>query len=102
MTHPIQSTDLQDAVQLLADNGFEGMADAIQILFNEAMKIERTRFGVTIHSQAVRLHGGRIDGGLLPVINSVCRVGMQLPHACLIRRPDFSDMLPARKQSAMR
>lgn len=44
MTHPIQSTDLQDAVQLLADNGFEGMADAIQILFNEAMKIERTQY----------------------------------------------------------
>jgi len=44
MTHPIQSTDLHDAVQLLADNGFEGMADAIQILFNEAMKIERTQY----------------------------------------------------------
>ena len=44
MTHQIQSTDLQGAVQLLADNGFEGMADAIQILFNEAMKIERTQY----------------------------------------------------------
>lgn len=44
MTHQIQSTDLQNAVQLLADNGFEGMADAIQILFNEAMKIERTQY----------------------------------------------------------
>ena len=44
MTHQIQSTDLNDAVQLLADNGFEGMADAIQILFNEAMKIERTQY----------------------------------------------------------
>jgi putative transposase len=44
MTHQIQSTDLQGAVQLLADNGFEGMADAIEILFNEAMKIERTQY----------------------------------------------------------
>lgn len=44
MTHPIQSTDLHDAVQLLADNGFEGIVDAIQILFNEAMKIERTQY----------------------------------------------------------
>lgn len=44
MTHQIQSTDLQNAVQLLADNGFEGMAEAIQILFNEAMKIERTQY----------------------------------------------------------
>ena len=44
MTRQIQSTDLSNAVQLLADNGFEGMADAIQILFNEAMKIERTQY----------------------------------------------------------
>jgi putative transposase len=44
MTHQNQSTDLHDAVQLLADNGFEGMANAMQILFNEAMKIERTEY----------------------------------------------------------
>ncbi len=28
-------------IQLLADEGFEGMAEAISILVNEAMKIER-------------------------------------------------------------
>ena len=44
MTHQNQSTELHDAVQLLADNGFEGMANAMQILFNEAMKIERTEY----------------------------------------------------------
>lgn len=40
----MQSNDLNDAVQLLADNGFEGMANAMQILFNEAMKLERTEY----------------------------------------------------------
>ena len=44
MTHQIQSTDLNNAVQLLADNGFEGMASVIQILFNEAMKLERNEY----------------------------------------------------------
>ena len=44
MTHPIQSTDLNNAVQLFADNGFEGMASAIQILFNKAMKLERNEY----------------------------------------------------------
>jgi putative transposase len=44
MTHQIQSTDLNNAVQLLANNGFEGMASAIQILFNEAMKLERNEY----------------------------------------------------------
>ncbi len=32
------------AVQLLSENGFEGMANAMQILFNEAMKIERSEY----------------------------------------------------------
>ncbi len=44
MTHPMQSNELGEAVQLLAENGFEGMANAMQILFNEAMRLERTEY----------------------------------------------------------
>jgi transposase-like protein len=44
MTHEIQSTEVNAAVQLLAENGFEGMANAMQILLNEAMKIERSEY----------------------------------------------------------
>ena len=44
MTHQNQSSELFEAVQLLAENGFEGMANAMQILFNEAMKLERTEY----------------------------------------------------------
>lgn len=44
MTHQYQSNELNAAVQLLAEHGFEGMANAMQILFNEAMKLERTEF----------------------------------------------------------
>jgi len=44
VTHQNQSTDLNEAVQLLANNGFEGMAGAVQILLNEAMKLERTDY----------------------------------------------------------
>ena len=29
-------------LELLADHGFDGLADALQILFNEAMKLERS------------------------------------------------------------
>lgn len=43
MTHQMQSNELNEAVQLLADNGFEGMANAMQILFNEAMRLERAQ-----------------------------------------------------------
>ena len=44
MTHQMQSIELNAAVQLLAENGFEGMANAVQILLNEAMKLERTEY----------------------------------------------------------
>ena len=44
MTHQNQSSELNEAVQLLAENGFEGMAEAMQILLNEAMKLERSEY----------------------------------------------------------
>lgn len=42
MTHDNQSTVLDSLIQLLAEHGFEGMAEAITILMNEAMKLERS------------------------------------------------------------
>ena len=44
MTHQNQSNELCEAVQLLSENGFEGMANAMQILINEAMKLERNEY----------------------------------------------------------
>jgi putative transposase len=41
MTHEEQFNNVPQAVQLLAEHGFEGMANAIEILFNEAMKLQR-------------------------------------------------------------
>ncbi len=32
----------QDVLELLAEHGFDGLAQALQILFNEAMKLERS------------------------------------------------------------
>ena len=42
MTHDGQSTAFDAMIQLLADEGFDGMAEAITILVNEAMKLERS------------------------------------------------------------
>jgi len=42
MTRPDQSNVIDQVVHLLAENGFDGMAQAMQTLFNEAMKVERT------------------------------------------------------------
>ncbi len=41
MSHQEHPTAFDQVVQLLADYGFDGMAKAMQILMNEAMKIER-------------------------------------------------------------
>jgi len=44
MTHHEQSNNPMEAVQLLADNGFDGMAQAMELLINEAMKLERQEY----------------------------------------------------------
>jgi putative transposase len=41
MTHQPHPTVTREVVQLLAEHGFDGMAQAMQLLFNECMKIER-------------------------------------------------------------
>lgn len=41
MTHQDQSTAFDEVIQLLAEHGFDGMAEAITILMNEAMQLER-------------------------------------------------------------
>jgi putative transposase len=42
MTHQTESNALDQMIQVLDEHGFDGMARAIQILVNEAMKIERS------------------------------------------------------------
>lgn len=40
----VENTKLSEAVELIAEKGFAGMAEAMQILFNEAMLIERANY----------------------------------------------------------
>lgn len=45
MTRPVEdSTAMRSALELLVENGFDGMASALEILLNEAMKLERADF----------------------------------------------------------
>jgi len=43
MAMPTKNTKLMTAVELISEQGFAGMAEAMQILMNEAMLIERNR-----------------------------------------------------------
>ncbi len=39
----VNDNNLQGAIELIAENGFDGMAEAVSLLINEAMHIERSR-----------------------------------------------------------
>jgi transposase-like protein len=41
MTHQMQTTAWDEVVELLAEHGFDGLAQAVTVLLNEVMKIER-------------------------------------------------------------
>jgi hypothetical protein len=41
MTHHVQPTAPDEIGQLLAEQGFDGLADALRVLLNEVMKLER-------------------------------------------------------------
>ena len=41
MTHHMQTTALDEIGELLAERGFDGLADALRVLLNEVMKLER-------------------------------------------------------------
>jgi len=44
MAVQVNDTKISEAVKLIAEKGFDGMTEAMQILFNEAMLIERNRY----------------------------------------------------------
>ncbi len=41
MTHQAHPSVMREVVQVLAEHGFDGMAQAMELLINECMKIER-------------------------------------------------------------
>lgn len=44
MTHGVDSNAIEQVVEVLIDEGLEGMSRAFAILMNEAMRLERSRF----------------------------------------------------------
>ena len=42
MTHQMQTTALDQITELLAEHGFDGLAQAVTVLLNEVMKLERS------------------------------------------------------------
>ncbi len=58
MTHQAHPSITNEAVQLLAEHGFDGMARAMELLINECMKIERQQaLGVGPYQRGNARHG---------------------------------------------
>jgi transposase-like protein len=81
VTHQEQSTAFESLVHLLAEHGFDGMAEAITILMNEAMKLERTEaLGATPYERSISRRG--YANGFKPktVHSRLGRLRLQVPQ----------------------
>ena len=53
MTDHVQDSQFENVLELLSDHGFDGMREAMETLFNEAMKIERSvHLGAGLHERS--------------------------------------------------
>ena len=81
MTHDPESTALDHVLQLLADQGFDGMAHAIQILLNEAMKLERAETLGADPYQRTQARRGHANGFKPKTVNSrLGQLQLQVPQ----------------------
>ena len=81
MTHDDQSTRFEELLQLLSEHGFDGMAEAIEILLNEAMKLERAEVLGAMPYQRTEARRGYANGFKPKTVNSrLGRLRMQVPQ----------------------
>jgi putative transposase len=81
MTRQTQSTELDSIVQLLAEHGFEGMAQAIEILFNEAMKLQRSEILRAGPYERTNERRGHANGFKPKTVNSrLGKLELQVPQ----------------------
>jgi len=81
MTHEDQSTRFEDLLQLLSEHGFDGMAEAIEILMNEAMKLERAEALGAMPHQRSESRRGYANGFKPKTVNSrLGRLNLKVPQ----------------------
>jgi transposase-like protein len=81
MTHEDQSTRFEELLQLLTDHGFDGMVEAIEILMNEAMKLERAEAIGAMPYQRSESRRGYANGFKPKTVNSrLGRLSLQVPQ----------------------
>ena len=81
MTHQDQSNAFGSLVQMIAEEGFDGMAQAIETLMNEAMKLQRTdALGAGPYERSTERRG-HANGFKPKTVNSrLGRLNLQVPQ----------------------
>jgi putative transposase len=81
MTHQNEFNSLDQMIQVLDEHGFDGMARAIEILMNEAMKIERNAVLGAEPYQRTSERRGHANGFKPKTVNTrVGKVELQVPQ----------------------
>ena len=81
MTHDQQSTRFEELLQLLGEHGFDGMAEAIEILMNEAMKLQRADALGAMPYQRTESRRGYANGFKPKTVNSrLGRLNLEIPQ----------------------
>jgi len=81
MTHEDQFTRFEELFQLLSEHGFDGMAEAIEILMNEAMKLERSDALGAMPYQRSESRRGYANGFKPKTVNSrLGRLALKVPQ----------------------
>ncbi|HRX81468.1 MAG: transposase [Planctomycetaceae bacterium] len=81
MNHQLQSNNLDQLVQLLAQEGFDSMAEAITVLMNEAMKLEWAEVLQDRSYERTEQRTGYANGFTHKTVNS--RIGNEPPLVCV-------------------
>ena len=81
MAHDVQSTRFDELLQLLSEHGFDGMSEAIEILMNEAMKLERAEALGALPYERSDKRRGYANGFKPKTVNSrLGRLELQVPQ----------------------
>jgi len=94
MTHPEQHTAIQSALEALVEEGFDGMATAMQILFNEAMKIERSQFLDAAPNERTETRRGYANGFKPKTVKSrIGEIALRIPQVREAEAPFYPQSL---------
>ena len=81
MTHSPEDTVIRAAMESLIENGLDGMGEALRLLMNEAMKIERSEFLQAAPYQRSEERVGYANGFKDKTVETrVGKIGLQVPQ----------------------